>query len=240
MGYCNIVDITNTIAQALTSATAPTPNDFGTLSNLINIGNTLDKNLIPDATVNYYIQMSDSEIDSLLSEVYKTPFLETVTLEANLYSDVDEHNLFIVTESNCPLVAGDEVLLKYENNVERHIINKVEGIGVFSTVNDIGFFFPEGTRILRVAYPSPLKLISARLSAGAIYDKYFSSEASPNMSKFGETMRKLAYDSINDVLNGRIILHGQHRIGRRFYNSNLVDQYGLPREGDSTNKGQNR
>ena len=36
---------------------------------------------------------------------------------------------------------------------------------------------------------------------------------------------------MNDVLNGTIILHGHQRIGRRFYNPNLVDQYSLPSGG---------
>ena len=36
---------------------------------------------------------------------------------------------------------------------------------------------------------------------------------------------------LNNILNGTSILHGQHRIGRRFYNANLVDQYGLPSGG---------
>jgi hypothetical protein len=33
---------------------------------------------------------------------------------------------------------------------------------------------------------------------------------------------------MDNILNGRTILHGQHRIGRRFYNANLADRYALP------------
>ena len=76
-----------------------------------------------------------------------------------------------------------------------------------------------------------MRFISARLAAANIYDKYFSSESSPNVSNFGESLRGLAYDRLNDVLNGTIIIHGQQRIGRRFYNPNLVDQYALPSGG---------
>ncbi len=83
----------------------------------------------------------------------------------------------------------------------------------------------------RVSYPSPIRFISSRLAASNIYDKYFSSESSPNTSTFGATIRDLAYDRLNDILSGTIILHGQHRIGRRFYNPNLVDQYALPTGG---------
>lgn len=228
MGYCSRVDITKTIAQALTSATADSPDDFGSLQNLINIGNTFDKNLIPDDTVDYYIQLADQEIDGLLSELYKTPFCEKVDFEGVLYSDMDEYNPYIVVEDRCPLASGDLILLKYGDISERHEIDEVIGIGTFSTVSSINYFFPQGTRILRMSYPPPLRFVSARLASASIYDKYFSSEASPNTSKFGELMRGLAYDRINDIIGGRVILHGAHRIGRRFYNPNLVDEYSLP------------
>jgi len=236
MGYCTITDITHTIAQALTTATADSPNDFGTLSDLLEIGNELDRNLVTDAVAEYYIQQADGEIDGTLSELYKTPFCERVTFEGVLYSDVDEYNPYIVLERNCPLAAADIVILTEASSgqEERHQIDAVIGTATYSTVSEIQYFFPEGTRVLRVAYPPPIRFISARLAAAAIYDKYFSAESSPNTSKFGESMRALAYDRLNDVLYGRIILHGQHRIGRRFYNPNLVDQYGTPREGDLT------
>mgnify|MGYP006295810843 CR=1 FL=1 len=227
MGYSTQADVEKTIAQALTSATASSPDDFGSLQNLMNIGNSLDKNLIPDQAVDYYIQLADQEIDSLLSELYETPFCEKVNFESELYSDINEYNPFIVLENNCPLAAGDIVVLKEGDIEERHIISIVEGSGIFSTVDNIDYLFSQGARVLRLSYPAPLKFISARLASAAIYDKYFSSEASPNTSKFGEMIRGMAYDRINDVLTGKIIIHGAHRIGRRFYNPNLVDEYSL-------------
>lgn len=231
MGYSTQSDVEKTIAQALTSATASSPDDFGSLQNLINIGNSLDKNLVPDDAVNYYIQLADQEIDSLLSELYKTPFCEKVNFESELYSNIDEYNPYIVLEGNCPLAAGDIIVIKEGDIEERHVIETVEGNGIFSTVDDIDYYFSQGARVLRMSYPPPLRFISARLASAAIYDKYFSSEASPNTSKFGEILRGLAYERINDILSGKIIIHGAHRIGRRFYNPNLVDEYSLPSGG---------
>ena len=49
MGYCTETDITRTIAQSLTTATAQTSDDLGTYSRLLNVGNTLDKNLVNTA-----------------------------------------------------------------------------------------------------------------------------------------------------------------------------------------------
>jgi len=232
MGYCIETDITRIIAQALTSATAQTSDDLGTLSNLLNVGNVLDKNLVTTDDVSYYIQLADSEIDSILSELYATPFCEKVDFETELYSDLDpSNNTYIVIEKYCPLAAGDIILLTDGTNEERHEIDEVIGGDTFSTVTAIQYSFVAGTRILRVTYPPPVRFMSSRLAAANIYDKYFSSESSPNTSNFGENLRGLAYDRLNDVLNGTIIMHGQHRIGRRFYNPNLVDQYALPSGG---------
>ncbi len=232
MGYCNETDITRTIAQALTSATASTSDALGTYGNLLNIGNTLDKNLVTTSNVNYYIQLADSEIDATLSMLYKTPFCEKVDFETELYSDLDpSNNNYIVLEKYCPLAAGDIVLITDGTNEERHVISEVIGGDTFETVTDIQYSFASGSRILRVTYPPPLRFVSARIASANIYDKYFSAEVSPAQSSFGETIRTLAYDRINDILTGAIILHGQFRIGRRFYNPNLVDQYALPTGG---------
>ncbi|KKM02082.1 hypothetical protein LCGC14_1788040, partial [marine sediment metagenome] len=114
---------------------------------------------------------------------------------------------------------------------ERHEINEVIDGKTFSTVSEIQYLFQEDTRILRVGYPPPIRFVSARIASAVIYDKYFAAESSPNTSKFGEQLREMAYGRLNDVLNGTIVLHGHMRVGRRFYNPNLVDQYALPTGG---------
>ena len=86
MGYCTENDIQKTIAQALTTATAQTTDNLGTYSNLLNVGNVLDKNLVSTSVINYYIQIADSEINGSLSELYNTPFCEKCDFEILLYS----------------------------------------------------------------------------------------------------------------------------------------------------------
>ena len=237
MAYSTETDIVRTIAQSLTSATADTADDFGTLADLLSIGNTLDKNLVSNDILDYYIQLADSEIDSSLSELYKTPFCEKIDFETVLFSDMFEYNELIVLERNCPLAAGDRLILKDSISEERHEIDEVIDGRTFSLVADLQYFFPSETRILRITYPPPIRFISARLASANIYDKYFSAEVSPNTSNFGNTIRELAYGRIDDILNGSTILHGQHRIGRRFFSSTLVDQYGLPNGGEMSKGG---
>jgi len=197
----------------------------------MNIGNTRDSNLIPDDIVDYYIQLGDSEIDANLSELYATPFCELTNFETELFADIDEHNNYIILERACPLAAGDEIILVENDVEERHTIKETITNSMFATEDDIQYMFTAGARLVRVSFPNPIRFISARLSAANIYDKYFSAEVSPSTSEFGVRLRELATTDLTSILSGTTILHGQHRIGRRFYESNLVDQYGLPTGG---------
>jgi len=237
MAYCTENDIKLTIAQSLTSATASTSDDLNTFSNLLNVGNTLDNNLVSSSNIDYYIQLADGEINGVLSQMYITPFCEKVDFEVELFSPMDPSaNVYIVTEQYCPLDAGDIVLITDGTNTERHTIDAVINGNTFSTVSSIQVPFVAGNRVVRLTYPNPIRFISARIASANIYDKYFSAESSPNMSSFGDTIRGQAHDRINDILSGTIVLHGVHKIGRRFYDPNLVDQYALP-SGGSIEKG---
>jgi hypothetical protein len=164
--------------------------------------------------------------------LYRVPFCQTADFETTLFANIDEHSLNIVLEEVCPLSVGDVVILTDGTNEERHTIDNVLTTTMFGTELEIGFDFVAGARLIRVSYPDPIRYISARLSSSVIYDKYFSAEVSPGTSRYGQYLREIAYQELNNVLNGRTILHGQERIGRRFYNPNLVEQYGLPLGGD--------
>jgi len=154
-----------------------------------------------------------------------------------LLSDINNYNDYIITASPCPFYVGDTLILTSDGYEERHVISEVLGDdnNIFSTVDPIGYeFAAECTRILRIKYPDPIPLMSTRITAAHVYEKFFMAEASPSESEYGKWMRGLVQDTINAVLNGAIILHGATRIGRRFYNPTLVEQYGLPRNDSET------
>ena len=168
----------------------------------------------------------------MLSELYDTPLSEMIDIDSTLYSDIDaEYNPYIVFERVFPLSPGDQIIIKQGEHEERHVIDEIISSTVFSTEEPIQYLFTAGARVVRVTYPNPIRWISARMAGANLYDKYFSAEASPNTSEFGNKLRDIATNDLNSILNGTIILHGQFRIGRRFFNSNLVDQYGLPQGG---------
>jgi len=158
--------------------------------------------------------------------------------ETTLLSDIDEYNDYIITSNRCPFYPGDNLILTDGEVEERHIVESVINDidqNIFTTLTPVIYDFEaKVTRVIRVSYPDPLPLISARMASANIYEKYFMSQTSPSQSEYGILMRKLARGDINNILNGRTILHGQHRIGRRFYNPTLVDRYGLPSQSVST------
>jgi len=225
MGYASILDVQRVIAQALTSATSAT---LDSPVDLINIGKVFDKNLVTEDIINSYIRYADSQINGKISSIYKVPICEIADFEGKLFSAIDNYNSYLVLEDVCPVSVGDTIIITEGDIKERHTISEIIDEDTFDTEEEIQYQFNEGARVVRVKFPDPLIIISARIAAANIYDKYFSSETAPNTSEFGEKVRELADSDINKILRGIIIFHGQHRIGRRFYNSNLIDQYGIP------------
>ena len=204
------------------------------------IGNTFDSNVIPNAIVDQYITWADERINGALSELYATPFCEFSDFETPLLADINEYNPFVITCKRCPFNIGDVIILIQGSQEERHIIEEIinnTDRNVFATEELIIYPFEAvHTRVMRVKFPEPITIMSARLSAANIYDKYFASQSSPNESKYGQFLRMQVRQDINNILNGRTILHGAHRIGRRFYSPTAVDRYGLPRAvGDESN-----
>jgi len=196
------------------------------------VGNRFDSDIEDSGIVDVFISVADRQIDGMLSELYDTPLSEMIDIDSTLYSDIDaEYNPYIVFERVFPLSPGDQIIIKQGEHEERHVIDEIISSTVFSTEEPIQYLFTAGARVVRVTYPNPIRWISARMAGANLYDKYFSAESSPNTSEFGNKLREIAANDIDSILNGIIILHGQFRIGRRFFNSNLVDQYGLPQGG---------
>lgn len=227
MPYSTQTLVERILAQALTSAT---PQDLTQPVDLLRIGNTLDTNQVPENIVDQYIAWADSEIDGSLSSLYITPLSEYADFETTLFSDISPYNDYIVTTDAAPFFVGDSIVLFDGTHEERHIISEIidpVDRNVFETDEAVGYAFEAGTRVFRVQYPDPIPVTSARFAAAYIYDKYMMAQSSPAKSEYGIELTRIGNQSIIDVLSGSIVLHGQHRIGRAFYNSNLLRQYGL-------------
>lgn len=226
MGYSTISHVNSILAQTLTSSTNQVVN--GEKIPLFRFGTSRDGNNISDDIVNQYIQWADEEIDGALSEMYIVPLCEKADLELSLLVDVDEYNMGIELDKADVLVPGDIIVFFDSLQEERHVVDNVSGSIVDLEEFVVGIFDSDSTRVVRVKYPPPITLMSARLAAANIYDKYFSAEVDPNQTEFGKQLRSMVRRDLNNILNGRTVLHGQFRIGHRFMKPYVRDRYRLP------------
>ena len=206
------------LGQALTSARAENA-EFGVQQNLLDVGNVRDTNRIPDGVVNLYISFADNQIDGILSQQYHTPLRKCVNGQWDLDADINEYNQTVEVTDACNLVPGDQIeifnLTTGEN--ETNIVNETIDQYSVSVLTNFTTNF-EGSNIVvkRIQYPPPINQISARYAASFIYDKYFAAQNAPNVSDYGKEMRNVAMGQLNDILNGKVILRNQFRVGDRY------------------------
>lgn len=229
---------------------------------MIDIGNTRDTNRIPTTTVEYYINLADSQIDGILSQQYFTPFdkcahgewmldedLNAISAAGTEVAGTDTAGAAIVTSSDTievstavNLIPGDEIVLHDDltGDEEILIVATVVDQNTFTTTTDIEgtFLADDGVRIIRLRFSPPLNQISARYAASFIYDKYFAAQAQPNVSDYGKEMRSIAEGQLNDILNGKILIKCARRRGGMFDNPWIDTAYGAaaPWNGFDTNE----
>lgn len=245
MAYSNKTLVERAMTQSLTSATPPQEIDPVTgqfeseLVDLINVGNNLDTNLITEENINQYIQWADNQIDSAISQLYKTPLCPKADFETTLAASIDEYNYIVILNEDCGLVAGDTILLSDGINEEEYVIESSMGNKSYELTLDSYdlwiYWQADETRVLRIKYPNPIPFISAKLAASNVFEKYFMAQSSPGQSEYGKFLRAQAAQMLNLILSGAIILHGANRIGRRFYEPRLVEDYGFPRNKGEVN-----
>ena len=230
MGYSSRQEVERILNQALTTATNNTDSaGDDSFVPLYEISNSTRPNAISPSLVDQYILWADEEIDSALSEMYAVPFCEKADLQMSLIHDIGVYSDNIDLDKARNLNPGDTIVFIDDFQEERHIVENVVNNNLVEIKGTLlGFYDSDNTRVIRVKYPPAITLASARMSAANIFDKYFTAEVSPNISNYGKHLRKVARGDLNNILNGRTILHGQKRIGHRFFNPNLRDRYRLP------------
>lgn len=239
MGYSNLLQVDQMLAQALSSAR---PDISGDKINLLHIPgsnpNPIGVNKIPDSVVYGFISSADKEVDGILSQMYKTPLKKCAYGEWMLDADLDEYNQTVELNDACNLIVGDEFLIRDDDSgtEERHIVATVEDYNSITTQDPIlTNFSGDNVRVLRIDYPAPVGQISARYAASFIFDKYFAAQNDPNTSEYGDKMRLISMQQLNDILNGRTQLDCQLRKGDRFGNPWIDSRYALREHPQSFN-----
>lgn len=228
MGYATRELCKRVFAQTLSSATEATSLTKG---NLINFGNSVKTNLITDEILDQHISLADEYINSVLSSMYKTPLSEISDLEFNLVVDIDPYNTDVVVMSpNANVfVPGDILVLTNGLLEERRSV--VEIANGSTLIVDEPFYLEFSaleTRLLRVKFPDPIPSTSARICVASLFDRYFQAMSATEKNEYGKSLRSQARQALNNILNGRTLLHGQVRISSRFANPTLSGRYSLP------------
>lgn len=229
MAYTTFSSVENMLAQSMTSATTSTVAVGGIVpGKLTDIGRKMNTGTIPPEIVAYFIQQADDMINAALSQQYVVPLQEKCDLEMELVSSVDEYNASIQLTRAGALSSGDVLVFTDGTNTERTVVNEVIDVQTVSLVDSLtNLYDSANTRVLRVKFPDPIPLIATKIAAAHVYKKFFSAQADPNKTEYGELLLQEANDELNNIREGRTILHGIKRIGWRFANPELVARYNL-------------
>ena len=223
VGYSTVDEVNYIIGNALTQGVAD-PSFGATPVPLINRGN-LPTTTVKEDIIVQFIKNADTIIDGYLSTIYDIPLKRIVHNEQILIDNALAGANTLKIADTTKLLVGDKILLSdnigYEYIDVLLVIDRTN-VQIKDTVSR-NYFVSNGSKTQFLRYPDPIPLVSARLAAGNLYDKYFAAQQEPNMSDFGNKLRTFAYGNLNGALNGRTILVGQRRTGRRFFNAELLD-----------------
>ena len=176
-----------------------------------------------------FITLSQQEIDARLSSFYITPLKMVKVFEESLAEDaLAGNNVEIRLWSTAQFSVGDSVRFQSYSCLDTATIVQVINMTTF-VVDKLKYsFYTEDGVAGILKFPDPIPLIAARLAVSYAFDELYSAEQSPDVSNYGVEQRKMANNSIDNIMDGSTSLFGQEKTGRRFVNGNLFDAYSNP------------
>lgn len=229
MAYATVTEAKIALANALTSGN---PSAIGPQP-ITDIQNTIT-NTIPVSEFVQYIRWADQEIDAIISSIYKVPLKRVNVGSFKLAVDVVVGDgltpaTAIVLEDATKFLPEDIFYLRNSISLEKlTIVSVLDEHRITTTTPALNGYLAVDSTIERIRYPDPIPLVSAKLSAAHLYDKYFAAQVEGNKSEYGVRLRQDAIDDLNGVLSGsvRLLLADANRyVGRRYYNPALDDAF---------------
>jgi hypothetical protein len=231
LGYTNLPLIKALIANSLMSKTEDTIDQLG---DVLNIGNTIDYNLVTPTLLATFAQDARMDIDAKLSGLYVTPLRKVADLEVTLLASTTLHDnasnanpsdgssgpsvtdSMLLSSEASALSPGDWLIItdgdQKENVQVDSVLLSTAGVTVTVTAFIFGtYLVGPTTRVVRFDYPAAIKFIATRLTTANLFDKLFTAQADKNESQYGKFFRQLARQQLNDILAGATVLHGQRR-----------------------------
>lgn len=237
--YTNVEMVKNFITNGLVTSN-PRQQNGQTVQNitpLINIGNQFNSNNITNSVIFNHIKYASNFFDSQINTLYVTPLQQLVQFETFLFSDITSNTLISNPDATNGFDVGDVILLSDgiqpdtkvlvtavvgNSTTESNISNNQV---TFTPVAGGSVAFSAGSRVMKISFPPPVPEIVTQLAAATIMQRYFNNLQDTKVADYAVYMRKKARASIDSILTGKTTLWGAHRIGRRFYNGNLDQDY---------------
>ena len=232
MSYCTIDDLKRILPEKVTIGTqnigTPVPG-----------GGTQGRSNVSPADADYFIKYATAYVDSKLKNIFVTPLRKIKQMETEAAANVTHgNNVNVVVRDSGAFQRGDWVRLQNTQYMETCTIASVTNLTTFILAAVQYDYSETDTLVSIIQYPDPIPTITARFACSFILDKLWTSEQSPDISKYGSAQRNLAINNIDDILTGTILLFGQEQTGRRFVRGTLFDAYGSPYE--KTTKGEEK
>ena len=230
MGYSNKQEVILAIANALSEGNPAGP---GVLMPITSIGQSITDTL-PESQIYQYIRWADMNIDAALSDIYMIPLKRVNLGTFSLAMDVTAGDTYILVQDNTRFIEDDVILIRNTiTSQEVTVLGMPDQYRIDLTGPVTNSYLSVDATVEKIGYPDPIPKVSARLAAAHIFDKHFAAQVEGNQSDFGKLLMTWAYNDLNQVLAGTILLKvpdATMYTGRRFYNAALDDAYGTRAE----------
>jgi hypothetical protein len=191
---------------------------------------TANRDKLTSQKARRYIRYAQEQVDARLRAVYVCPLRRTKTLETTITEDIS-------SGSNVSIKVNDGNIFSYYDVVEIRDQLQIEETEVKDLIDSKtiqvntlsnNYSINDGTTISILEFPDPIPLITARLACATAFDELFASEQAPDLSNYGKTQRDMAFNALDSILDGTILLFGQEYMGRRFIRAPLFDAISNP------------
>jgi len=175
-----------------------------------------------------FIKFAQQEIDARLRPMYVCPLRRMKIHETGILNSVSSGNSIKVSVHDTGSFAkGQLVRLQSDCDYEESTVLDVANLDQI-ILDKVSSSYDSDGLISILEYPDPIPLTAARLAASYAYDRLFAAEQSPDVSNYGNEMRKRAMFSIDSILTGAAILMGQEHVTKRFARMSLFDSFKTP------------
>ena len=217
MAYASIPDLRKSLPKQVTIGdnTLSTPDVVQTQG---------APNTISNASALYYLDLATQHINGRLETLYFTPLRRIKQLEVLLTQNVAAGGDIIYVPDGSAFNVGCLIRIGDGNHTETHFIKEAwptDPARMGQLKLDLplqnAYVATAPTMVSEIVYPAPIPVCCARIAAAAIIDKVFVTEKAPDVpTGYGKSMRTLANNDLDAILNGAMRLVGQDYNGRRF------------------------